>query len=116
MDIPSYFSLPGGTGRRYDNVTPATARVTPAFPRFTPTKSAAGSTTALIGEPFAWRLQVRNTGNAPGYDVDVTDVLPVNWTYDANSARVSVAGAPAHRDRADHDLLGPADPDVDQSR
>ena len=95
VDIPSYFSLPGGAGRRYDNVTPATARVTPAFPRFTPTKAAAGSTTALIGEPFAWRLQVRNTGNAPGFDVDVTDVLPVNWTYDANSARVSVAGATA---------------------
>ena len=95
VDIPSYFSLPDGAGRRYDNVTPATARVTPAFPRFTPTKAAAGSTTALIGEPFAWRLQVRNTGNAPGFDVDVTDVLPINWTYDANSARVSVAGATA---------------------
>ena len=95
VDIPSYFSLPGGAGREYDNVTPATAQVTPAFPRFTPTKAAAGSTTALIGEPFAWRLQVRNTGNAAGYDVDVTDVLPVNWTYDANSARVSVAGATA---------------------
>ena len=95
VDIASYFSLPGGAGRRYDNVTPATATVAPAFPRFTPTKAAAGSTTALIGEPFAWRLQVRNTGTGPGYDIDVTDVLPVNWTYDANSARVSVAGGPA---------------------
>ena len=95
VDIASYFSLPGGAGRRYDNVTPATATVTPAFPRFTPTKAAAGSTTALIGEPFAWRLQVRNTGTAPGYDIDVTDVLPVNWTYDANSARVSIAAGTA---------------------
>ena len=95
VDIPSYFSLAGGAGRRYDNVTPATATVAPAFPRFTPTKAAAGSSTALIGEPFAWRLQVRNSGTAPGYDIDVTDILPVNWTYDASSARVSIAGGPA---------------------
>ncbi len=95
VDITRYSSQPNGQGRVYDNVTPATAAVTPAFPRFTPTKSAAGGTTALIGEPFAWQLQVENTGTAPGYDVDVTDVLPVNWAYDAGSARVSVAGAPA---------------------
>jgi uncharacterized repeat protein (TIGR01451 family)/fimbrial isopeptide formation D2 family protein len=95
VDIPAYSSLPGGVGRRYDNVSPATARVTPAFPQFTPTKSAAGSAPALIGEPFAWLLRVRNTGTAPGHDVDVTDILPENWTYDANSARISVAGGPA---------------------
>ena len=117
VDIPSYFSLPGGAGRRYDNVTPATAQVTPAFPRFTPTKSAAGSTTALIGEPFAWQLQVSNTGNAPGYDVDVTDVLPVELDLRRQLRARERGGRPADCGRAfDLDIGRSPDPDVDQSR
>ena len=44
---------------------------------------------AAIGSAFRWRIDVTNSGGADGFDVDVTDALPANWTYDAGSARVT---------------------------
>lgn len=88
-DITSYRSQPGG-GRVYDGPSdPAT--LTPAFPAFTVTKTAPEGGLAYINDDFRWNIQVKNTGKADAFDVDVNDVLPPNWRYVAGSALVSVA-------------------------
>ncbi|MCA0294661.1 MAG: DUF11 domain-containing protein [Actinobacteria bacterium] len=89
-DITKYESLPTG-GRTYDGPSDSQA-VTPAFPHVTPTKSVAAGP-AYLGKPKTWTITVTNDGTATAYGVDVTDTLPMNWTYDAGSANASVAGA-----------------------
>ncbi|MEO6822767.1 MAG: LPXTG cell wall anchor domain-containing protein [Candidatus Nanopelagicales bacterium] len=89
-----YRSLPGA-GRAYDDVTPATAAVTPAFPRITATKAALTTGPAYIASPFGWALTLTNTGAGTAYGVDGVDTLPLNWRYTAGSASVSVNGAAA---------------------
>ncbi|MDQ1745645.1 MAG: large repetitive protein, partial [Pseudonocardiales bacterium] len=91
--ITGYDSLPAG-GRHYTGPS-ATASITPFFPRLTTTKSTPAGSTGYIGESFGWLITVRNTGSGVGYQIATTDALPPNWTYDAGSARVSVAGGPA---------------------
>lgn len=57
---------------------------------------------AEVGRAFLWRIVVRNTSTtATARDVVVTDTLPANWTYDANSAVLTPGGAsePAVDDR-----------------
>ena len=92
-DITGYTSIDDG-GRTYDGPTDD-AVVTPALPILGVTKVVLDAPPAYIGEPTRWRMTVTNTGPATAFDVDVDDVLPTGWTYDAGSARVSVAGAPA---------------------
>ncbi|WP_408668788.1 hypothetical protein [Jatrophihabitans sp.] len=91
--ITGYDSLPVG-GRHYTGPS-ATATITAYFPRVTTTKSTPATSTAYIGESFSWLVTVRNTGSGVAYQVASTDTLPPNWSYDAGSARVSVAGGPA---------------------
>jgi uncharacterized repeat protein (TIGR01451 family) len=91
--ITGYDSLPAA-GRHYTGST-GTATITPYFPRVTTTKSTPAGSTAYIGESFSWLVTVRNTGSGVAYQVASTDTLPPNWSYDAGSARVSVAGGPA---------------------
>ena len=93
--VTTYSSLPSG-GRNYGPTAPAVRNVTPAFPSVTLTKATPNGTTAYAGSSFAWRLTMANaTGGGTATTVTATDVLPANWSYDANSAFVSVAGAPA---------------------
>lgn len=91
--ITGYDSLPTA-GRHYTGPS-GTAAITPYFPRVTTTKSTPAGSTGYIGESFSWLVTVRNTGLGVGYQIASTDTLPPNWSYDAGSARVSVAGGPA---------------------
>lgn len=93
VTVQSYHSLSGG-GRAYSGPS-ATATVTPTFPSLTPTKAAVTTGQAFVGQSFIWRVTLTNPGPAKAFGVDALDVLPPNWTYDASSARVSVAGGPA---------------------
>ncbi len=91
-DITRYESLASG-GRIYDGPT-ASSIVTPQFPQVTPTKAVAAGP-AYLGVPKTWTITVTNDGAAAARGVDITDTLPTNWTYDAGSASVVVAGGAA---------------------
>ncbi|WP_435745934.1 LPXTG cell wall anchor domain-containing protein [Nocardioides sp. SYSU DS0663] len=91
-DVTAYTSLDGG-GRTYDGPSD-TASVTAGLPDIEVVKTTADPV-SYVGEPTRWEIAVTNTGPATAYDVDAEDVLPEHWTYDAGTARVSVAGAPA---------------------
>jgi uncharacterized repeat protein (TIGR01451 family)/fimbrial isopeptide formation D2 family protein/LPXTG-motif cell wall-anchored protein len=90
--VTRYTSL-DGRGRVYaggtDNVT-----ITPQFPKVTVAKTVAAGP-AYLGQPKTWTVTATNTGGAAGQHVSITDTLPENWTYQANSARVVVAGGSA---------------------
>jgi len=89
--VTHYESLPSG-GRTNYPPTSAPATVTPQFPAVVPTKAAAPGP-AYLGKPKAWTVTLTNTGGAPARSVDVVDTLPQNWTYDAGSAVVVIAGS-----------------------
>ena len=86
-----------GTGGRV--YTPAgisdTAQVTPLFPKVDLTKTVSDGSLAYVDESFGWTLKLVNSGQGAAQTLDVTDVLPKNWSFDANSARISVGGAAA---------------------
>ncbi|SOD70698.1 uncharacterized repeat protein (TIGR01451 family)/fimbrial isopeptide formation D2 family protein [Jatrophihabitans sp. GAS493] len=92
--VTSYASLPSG-GRVYPASPAATASITPAFPHIVAAKTTPGGGTAYIGEPFNWQVTLTNSGAGTAYHVSAVDVMPPNWTYDNDSARVSVNGAAA---------------------
>ncbi|SDI92432.1 conserved repeat domain-containing protein [Frankineae bacterium MT45] len=92
--VTSYASLPTG-GRVYPATTPATASITPTFPHVVATKTTPGGTLAYLGEPFNWQVTITNNGGGTAYHVTAADLLPPNWTYDNDSARVSVNGGAA---------------------
>ncbi len=60
------------------------------------TTGAAGFPTtanAEVGQPFKWRVVVKNTSSVPAKHLTVTDHLPANWEYVAHSASFSSGGA-----------------------
>ncbi len=91
-DITTYTSLPGGDGRVYDGPED-TATVTPALPDLEIVKTLLDGPPSYVGEATRWQMVVTNIGDATAFDVDVTDLLPDNWSYDTASARISVDGA-----------------------
>jgi uncharacterized repeat protein (TIGR01451 family)/fimbrial isopeptide formation D2 family protein len=105
--LPQYFGVPGATrtanpGTIYRNYTDGgsdSTQVVLDFPTFTTVKNVGASGgaktgTAEVGQDFTWRLTVTNTsGTAGGGAVHVTDTLPANWAYRANSATVTPGGA-----------------------
>lgn len=95
----TYTSQPTGKpdNRLYDDVDAKTATVTPGFPKVTPTKSAVSASPTYIGDDFTWQVTLTSTGATTAYKVDAVDTLPENWTYRANSAAVSVNGAPTQQ-------------------
>ncbi len=93
-DITGYASLPSG-GRQYPATPTADAPVNPIFPFVQAAKSTPQGTIAYIGEPFTWQITLTNTGAGIAYAVGAADILPPNWSYDNNSAMVSVNGGPA---------------------
>ncbi len=92
-DITRYTSTAAG-GRVYDGPSD-TATVTAALPHVVIDKAVIGGGVAYVGEPKAWRLTVTSDGAAAAFGVDVKDVLPPHWTYDAGSAQVVVDGGAA---------------------
>lgn len=93
-DVTGYDSLPSG-GRHYPATPTASAPVTPVFPFVQAAKSTPQGTVAFVGEPFTWQVTLTNTGAGTADAVGATDILPPNWSYDNNSAMVSVNGGPA---------------------
>lgn len=83
----------------------ADAAVVPLFPVVVPTKTVTAPVAgeeyglARVGESFGWTLTLVNTGQGAAQTVDVSDVLPPNWTYDVGSATVRVGnGLPVQAD------------------
>jgi len=105
-DVPSYWGVPEGERTangfdyvEYDNVADDTVTINVAFPALTIDKTTGMATFPDTGDaellqPFPWQIVVTNTSAVAGaFDIDVTDVLPPNWTYDAGSAVVAPGGA-----------------------
>lgn len=92
-DITRYTSIAAG-GRVYDGPED-TATVTAALPFVEIDKAVVDGGLAYLGEAKTWRITVTSSGAATAYGVDVDDVLPPNWTYDAGSAQVVVDGGAA---------------------
>lgn len=112
--VAHYESLPSGGKTTYSPVS-TTATVTPQFPHITPTKSVS-SGPAYLGKPKTWTITLTNDGGATAYHVGATDTLPMNWSYDAGSARVVVSGGVStpvepvmSQDAAGHQVLTWAD-------
>ena len=84
---------PGFTYRNY-SPRESSANLQAVFPRvgIAQTTGAAGnpeSAPAEVLQPFTWRVVVTNTGTlAVAHDLDVTDVLPADWTYVPGSAQL----------------------------
>ncbi len=79
------------------SVTPDAVTLTVEFPDLVLVKTpAAGmdATDARVGQDFRWRLEVFNDGNQGAYDVDVDDVLPTGWVYQAGSATLDTGSGP----------------------
>ncbi|HST41705.1 MAG TPA: hypothetical protein VLK58_19455 [Conexibacter sp.] len=107
--IPHYFGVPesertdprngGITYRDYTDGGDDSTRVVLDFPTLTLVKTTGLSAfpdrgDAEVGQPFPWRVTVRNTSaTATANDVVVTDTLPENWSYTANSATLTPGGA-----------------------
>ncbi len=105
-DVPSYWGVPatertanGFDYVEYDNVADDTVTINLAFPAMTVDKTTGLATFPDTGDAellqsFPWRVVVTNASPVAGaFDIDVTDVLPPNWTYDAGSAVVAPGGA-----------------------
>lgn len=102
--VTSYCSVPftapatcDSVGGRNDGGPSATATVTAALPHVTIAKAAVGGDLAYLGASKTFRLTITSDGNSKAYGVSAVDVLPTNWDYDADSARVSVDGAGAQQ-------------------
>jgi uncharacterized repeat protein (TIGR01451 family)/fimbrial isopeptide formation D2 family protein len=112
--VTHYESLASGGRTSYAPVS-ATRVVTPQFPHVTPTKSVAAGP-AYLGQPKTWTVTLTNDGGADARHSTATDTLPMNWTYDAGSATVVVAGGAANpveptlsSDGSGHQVLAWAD-------
>ncbi|HWI22285.1 MAG TPA: isopeptide-forming domain-containing fimbrial protein [Baekduia sp.] len=106
-DVPSYWAAPPSERsanptwdfREYTIVPNDTVMLNVRLPDLTVTKTtgAAGfpnSSGAQVGEPFTWRVVVRNDSPyATAESVDLSDVLPANWDYVAGSASFAPGGA-----------------------
>lgn len=85
-------TVPGGADVPEAN---ADADVTPLFPNVVPEKTVTSQVpdedygVAIAGEPFGWTLEVTNTGDGIAQSVSVTDELPLNWSYDEDSAQIN---------------------------
>lgn len=92
-DITEYHSLADEGGRQYDGPSD-TATVAAALPHVSIDKAVVGSGIAYINEPTSWQITVTSDGDSQAYGVDVSDVLPANWSYVTGSTSVTVNGSP----------------------
>ncbi len=105
--IPHYFGVPAVTRalnptwvfRDYVNGGSDSVTVTLDFPTLTISKTTGRpgnpeTASTEWGQPFPWRVVVTNTSaTAIAKTVNVHDVLPANWSYDAGSASFAPGGA-----------------------
>jgi len=104
-DVPRFWGVPlaerqanGFDYRQYTNVPEDTVRLDVHLPQLAVSKTAGGagfpeSAVAQVGEPFPWRVVISNESPAATAEsVDVSDVLPANWEYVANSASFAPGG------------------------
>jgi uncharacterized repeat protein (TIGR01451 family)/fimbrial isopeptide formation D2 family protein len=84
----------GAGGRAYVGPS-STAKITPALPHVSVAKTQVGDALAYLGKPKSFQVTITSDGDSPAYDVSATDTLPAGWTYVADSATASVAGAAA---------------------
>ncbi len=104
--VPSYFGVPAAerTGESYfkeekikyrsyvGNEKTLNAKVTLPTISIEKTTGAAGfppSANAEVGQPFTWRVVVKNTSTVAAKNLKVADILPANWEYVAGSAEFS---------------------------
>lgn len=88
--VTRYTSLPViADGRTYTGPD-AEKDVTPAFPHTKVVKTVVGSSVSYVDEPQNFRITVTSDGASPAYKIDVTDLLPKNWTLNRASATVKV--------------------------
>ncbi|MGI9614239.1 MAG: SdrD B-like domain-containing protein [Acidimicrobiales bacterium] len=135
-DVPTYYGLDATDrtatvdertyGSTFGPVTADTVTIDPDFPAVVVAKTTATgaeSGQAFVSAGFEWRIAVSNTAaTATANDVDVSDTLPVNWSYDTGSAQLctptcaalanpAVGGSPSTGytlDWADVDDLAPS--------
>lgn len=93
--VTDVYSQTNTGGRHSTPGTTASRTVTPDFPKIVPTKAAVTTGPAYAGAPFTWQLTLTNAGTGRAYNLSATDTLPLHWTYDAGSARVTTAGGTA---------------------
>jgi uncharacterized repeat protein (TIGR01451 family) len=82
------------TGGRVEVGNTTTEVVTPQFPELTVDKVVVSAAPAYIGTPVTWRVTVTNTGDSEAQSVDIADVLPVGWEYDAGTTTITRPGLP----------------------
>ncbi|HBX79279.1 MAG TPA: hypothetical protein DEG43_16690, partial [Acidimicrobiaceae bacterium] len=90
-EVRSYSRLQPLPGDRVLTDLPPVSTTTPlAAPRIDIDKwngvgCVAETAVASIGTPVDWCIRVRNTGSAPAPVVNLVDVLPANWSFQAGS-------------------------------
>ena len=87
--VTDVYSQPNSGGRHTTPGTTATATITPDFPKVVPVKTAVTTGLAYAGVPFTWKITLTNSGTGRAYNLGAVDTLPVNWTYEAGSAKVT---------------------------
>src|SRR5919197_3090538 len=101
-DVPSFWGVsaaertanPTYGYRQYTNVPDDTVTIDVDTPQVTIDKVATGGVSAPVGASYGWKVTLHNSASAAtAHHADVTDTLPPNWRYDANSARIN--GTPA---------------------
>ncbi|HEX7740376.1 MAG TPA: isopeptide-forming domain-containing fimbrial protein, partial [Marmoricola sp.] len=96
VTVPAGSTCADAGGRTYPGTKPtAHATVTPALPHVVVSKTADGGDVAYLGTSKHFTVTITSDGASKAYNIGAVDTLPDNWTYDANSARVSVVGAAA---------------------
>lgn len=104
-DVPDYFGVPvaertqnGFEYRDYDNVADDTVTMTVHLPDLTIVKTTGAQgnpddAPAHTETPFGWHIVITNpNAGSQLLGVDVHDVLPNNWSYDAGSAQITGTG------------------------
>ena len=88
--VTTYASYTTGPFRTF-TVGAKTSTITPAFPHIALTKTAPTGP-SYVGASRTWTFTAENTGDGTAKDVVLTDVLPANWEYDADSASYKLNG------------------------
>lgn len=99
-NVPSYWGVVTGNqgnGREYTENPTDTVTLDVALPKLKVVKTTGGTGTpeqanAQVGESFPWKIVISNTSTvATAKKVNISELLPANWSYIADSAAFSRA-------------------------